>query len=71
MRDPSRIDNFCDRLALAWKNVPDQRFGQLMMNILGEFAHEKCDPWFPEEPELIEYIEQWCDKHSPYRRMSE
>ena len=68
MRDPRRIDTFCDRLAIAWKNVPDLRFGQFMCNVLGEFAHEtKKDPFFPEEDELITYIENWADKNSPYR----
>lgn len=34
MRDPNRIQKFCDRLAQAWRNVPDWRFGQLMVNAL-------------------------------------
>lgn len=65
MRDPKRIDSFCERLAKAWKNVPDWRFGQLMVNCLGEMDR---DPFFPEEDEMIEYIEKWCRVNSPYRR---
>ena len=34
MRDPSRIDRFCARLAKAWAKVPDWRFGQLISNAL-------------------------------------
>ena len=31
MRDPERIDKFCERLAKAWENYPDWRFGQLTL----------------------------------------
>ena len=32
IRNPVRIDEFCDRLKIAWKKLPDWRFGQFMMN---------------------------------------
>lgn len=63
MRDPKRIRNFCNRLAAAWEMVPDWRFGQLMVNALGEMGR---DPFFPEEDEMIEFIENYVKKHSPY-----
>ena len=34
MRDPNRIDKFCDQLKAIWHQVPDWRFGQLMENML-------------------------------------
>lgn len=62
MRDPKRIDEFCNRLAVAWKTVPDWRFGQLMMNVLGAMASTGRDPFFPEEPEMIAFIEEYFYK---------
>lgn len=66
MRDPKRIDKFCARLAKAWKMFPDQRFGQLMCNILGDMQMNGRDPFFPEEDEMIKYIEKWCRANNPY-----
>lgn len=60
MRNPDRIDKFCNKLAKIWKeNVPDWRFGQLMVNVLNSM--EK-DPFFPEEDEMIEYFENYFKK---------
>lgn len=59
MRDPKRIDKFCQRLAICWKMVPDWRFGQLMMNVFGKMANEGKDPFFPEDDEVIKYIEKY------------
>lgn len=59
MRDPKRIRAFCSRLATAWESrVPDWRFGQMICNIFGEMSLE-CDPFFPEEDKMIEYIENY------------
>ena len=63
MRDIKRIDKFCKRLAKAWKKVPDWRFGQLMVNCLGSMSR---DPFFPEDDEMIEYIEKYTGANSPY-----
>lgn len=67
MRDPKRIGPFCNRLARAWSAVPDLRFGQFMMNVLGEMSNTK-DPWFPEDPEMIEFIEDWTARYGVRRR---
>ena len=63
MRDEKRISKFCGRLAAAWRQVPDWRFGQLMMNCLGEMAHSGRDPFFPEDDEMIKFIEQYVENH--------
>ena len=34
MRDPNRIDEFCNELAQLWHQVPDWRFGQLIYNLI-------------------------------------
>ena len=66
MRDIKRIEKFCARLAKARKMFPNQRFGQLMCNILGDMQAGGRDPFFPEEDEMIAYIEKWCAMNNPY-----
>ena len=63
MRDPKRIRKFCNRLATAWEYLPDWRFGQFMCNALSEIGK---DPFFPEDDEMIEFLEDYVKKHSPY-----
>lgn len=62
MRDSERIDKFCERLAKAWENYLDWRFGQLMVNILSEMMAQGRDPFFPEEDEMIRFIEDYCHR---------
>lgn len=63
MRDPKRIEGYCRRLANIWRTVPDWRFGQLMCNMLGEVA-QSVDPFFPEDEELFERMEQLMTRSS-------
>ena len=57
MRDPNRIDEFCQELAAIWKeNVPDWRFGQLICNVFGSM---KIDPFFPEEDKMLEVFKEY------------
>ena len=55
MRDPNRIDDFCRRLAVCRHQVPDWRFGQLMVNLFGAYGK---DPFFPEDEEMIRFFEK-------------
>lgn len=67
MRDPNRIGKFCDRLACAWRTMPDQRFGQFILNCLGDMASGGQDPFFPEDDEMIEFIEEYvADRSNQY-----
>lgn len=69
MRDPNRIDMFCARIAAAWKeNCPDMRFGQFIMNAFGDLGK---DPFFPEDDEMIGFIEKWAQNNSPYHKPPE
>ena len=62
MRDPKRIDKFCDELKTIWHCVPDWRFGQLMSNMLGAYVTEKKrDIFFPEDGELIEFFREYIN----------
>ena len=64
VRDPRRINMFCNRLAAAWSTVPDFRFGQLMVNIFSEMQAKHHDPFYPEEEEMIKQIELWCQRYA-------
>ena len=60
MRDIKRIYKFCNELADVWaKNVPQWRFGQLMVNVFRQLAVEKRDPFFPEEEEMMKIIKNY------------
>lgn len=52
MRDPNRIDEFCEALAKAWHRVPDWRFGQLVSNL-----PYPMDPFFIEDDDMLALIE--------------
>ena len=56
MRNPDRIEPFLNRLGKVWKKVPDWRFGQLMVNVLGSLDR---DPFFPEDDEMIKHFENY------------
>ena len=60
MRNPDRLDEFYDRLKKVHKDkYPDLRFGQFMMCVLGDMHSKGRDPFFPEEDEMIKFIEEW------------
>lgn len=66
MRNPERIQPFCNELAKVWKeNFPDWRFGQFMMNFLGELSL-KIDPFFPEDDKMIEYLHKYVSREEAY-----
>ena len=64
MRDINRIDEFCDKLKEIWMRVPDWRFGQLMINTLGEMSARGRDPFFPEDSEMIEFLDDYTAQYS-------
>lgn len=66
MRDPARIQKFCNRLAKAWRCHPDWRFGQLICNVFGEMG---ADPFFPEDEEMIAFIEKTLIPHKEHEEI--
>ena len=68
MRDPKRIDKFCDLLKEIWKRVPDWRFGQLISNLGRQFEFE----WTPgalfymEDEEFMEELSRILAKFNEY-----
>lgn len=60
MRDPNRIDAFCEELNRLWHKVPDWRFGQLISNVLGAYVDEtKRDIFFPEDDEILAFFKKY------------
>ena len=60
MRNPDRIYKFCNELANIWAiKCPDWRFGQLVMNVLGEMQAGGRDPFFPEEEEMMKFFKKY------------
>lgn len=56
MRKADRIPTFLDELQKYWGKVPDWRFGQLIVNVLGTWER---DPFFYEENEMLEIFEKF------------
>lgn len=62
MRDPNRIDGYCDRMKAIWGKVPDWRFGQMMMNIMCDYLSETSrDVFYLEDEELFAWMEKYMD----------
>ena len=62
MRNPGRIDKFCDELKTIWRKVPDWRFGQLMENMLGARLQAVQNPngfFYTEDEELFAFFENY------------
>lgn len=59
MREPSRINIFCGRLAAIWQKVPDWRFGQLISNAFNAIHELDRDPFYIEDEEMIKYLEDY------------
>ena len=60
MRNKERIKEFTDKLAEYWEKVPDWRFGQLIVNVLGTC---KRDPFFYEEDEMLQVFEEYFNEN--------
>lgn len=51
MRDISRIDAILEELKIIWKEVPDLRLGQLVLNVLQDPAL-----YYVEDADLVKYL---------------
>lgn len=67
-RYADRLDGFYDVLKDVHKKYfPDWRFGQLMSNFFGWLFSEKgIDLFFPEEPQMLEFIKEYAQSHSKW-----
>ena len=58
-RDEKRIKPFLKELEKCWRKVPDWRFGQLMINFLGQWPR---DPFFYEADEMIKEMNKYFER---------
>lgn len=47
MRDLERIDRICQKLNKVWKEIPDQRLGQLLENYI--FGNDSQNLWIQDD----------------------
>ena len=61
MRDPHRIDYYCDELAEVWHKVPDWRLSQLMVNIITAYTnkHNDIDPFYVEDADFMKFVREF------------
>lgn len=55
MRDLERIDRICQKLNKVWKEIPDQRLGQLLENYI--FGRDSQNLWFQEDTRTEELFD--------------
>jgi hypothetical protein len=60
MRDPFRIDYYCNILAEIWHQLPDWRLSQLLCNVINRYRdeHNGQDPFYLEEDEFFRYMDK-------------
>ena len=63
MRDPKRINKFCDHLKAVWHQFPDLRFGQLVQIVLNDLPYPNSS-FYIEDEELIKHFENWAKENS-------
>ena len=60
MRNPNRLYKFYEELCrIHMEHCPDCRFGQMIMNVLGQMQSGGRDPFFPEEDEMLTYFKKY------------
>lgn len=66
MRDPKRIDEFCDLLKEIWKRVPDWRFGQLISNLGRQLEWTPGGFFYAEDEEFMNELARILAKFNEY-----
>ena len=66
MRDPKRIDEFCDLLKKIWKLVPDWRFGQLISNLGRQLEWTPGGFFYAEDEEFMNELSRILAKFNEY-----
>lgn len=66
MRDPKRIDEFCDLLKKIWKRVPDWRFGQLISNLGKQLEWTPGGFFYAEDEEFMNELARILAKFNEY-----
>jgi hypothetical protein len=60
MRDPNRIQKFCNQLADIWRTVPDWRFSQMIVSALAIYENRHGnDAFYVEDEEFLEFLKDF------------
>ena len=62
MRDPNRIDKFCDELKTIWHKAPDMRFTQLVESTICAWNVDpinKCSSFYVEDEEFFKFMNEY------------
>ena len=60
MRDPHRIDYYCNELAALWHKVPDWRMSQFMINIMLAYQNKHGnDAFYAEDADFMKFIREF------------
>ena len=63
MRDPNRIDKFCNELAKLWHKFPDLRFGQFVLNMERACrVNTGRDVFFLEDEEFFKFMREFLNE---------
>ena len=60
MRDPARIKKILGIIETYWRQSPDQRFGQMLINM--GLIPDDTRTWTMEDDDLLEGLEKWQNK---------
>ena len=62
MRDPARIKKIIGIIETYWRQNPDQRFGQMLINL--GLVPDDIRTWAMEDDDLLEGLEEWQNKRA-------
>lgn len=63
MRDVNRLNNFYYSLSEFHKNVPDWRFGQLIMNFMNWYMTKyKTDIFYIEDDKILNFFNEFINE---------
>ena len=65
MRDPERINPFCEELIQLWRQVPDWRFAQFVSNLMIAYRNKYgYDAFYCEDENFITFAQDWIKELS-------
>ena len=63
MRDPHRIDYYCDALATLWQTAPDLRFAQLMYTLMNAWeVRHGSSAFYAEDAEFLAFAREYLNE---------
>jgi len=72
MRELARIDRICDKLKEMWKEVPDQRLGQFLVNyIFGRDYKSTAHIFYQEDDKTEKRLNKWKEIREEMRKQEQ